>query len=214
VLTVELRADAITFLGLPYHQAQSLDLGGVTITGSNTLVLNPVDTPNGLGVLGGIPGFTYRDWTIDPTESVTFHFDSGPVTNVVLTPQILGTIGNTSIANEGESLVTAFGAAGQSLGTVDLLPSASGLREFDISAAFGNQLISSFVYQPAGDAVNGNFATLAGLSFDPSPFHLPPAIPEPSSVIGWGLGVLITMRQAFRHRWRRTPRTADSHRLR
>jgi hypothetical protein len=194
----KVRADAITFLGLPFQQGSTLDVRGVTISSSNTVVINPVVAPNGLSTLGGIPGFSYRDGTIDSTESVTFHFDTGPVSNLVLIPQILGTIGNTSMAAEGESLITAFGPTGQFLGTVDLRPFDNPLREFDISAAFANQPISSFQFQPAGDSVNGNFATIAGLTFSPIPDTLPPAIPEPSSLIGWGLGMLMAICYASR----------------
>src|SRR5271157_4140369 len=67
----DVRADAINFLGLPEEQVSSLDVGGVTITGSNTLVINDASgaTGHGIGVLGGAPGFPYGDGTIDSTES-------------------------------------------------------------------------------------------------------------------------------------------------
>jgi hypothetical protein len=188
------RADAINFLALPEQQVPSLDVGGVTITGSNTLVVNdaPGATGHGIGVLGGAPGFAYGDGTIDSTESVTFHFDSGPVGNIVLTPQILGTFGSGPGYAEGESVVTAFGASGQTIGAVALSTSADSLRVFNISAAFSDLPISSFTFQPEGTAVGGTFASLAELSYS--------AIPEPSSVLAWGAGVLIAMGELLRRR--------------
>jgi hypothetical protein len=195
----EVRADAISFLGLPFQQAPSVQIGGVTISGSNDVVVNPPIAPDGLSILGGIPGFAYRSGTIDSTESITFHFDSGPVANVVLLPQSIGTIGNTPLSAEGESLITAFGAGGQSLGTLDFRPLASPNYALNISAAFANQPISSFQFQPEGDAVNGNFAIIAGLNFS--------AIPEPSSLLGCAMGILVAIRYASR---RRAPRPSQA----
>jgi hypothetical protein len=189
------RADAINFQDLAPQRVASLDVGGVTITGSNTLVINSVPdvVPLGITIQGGVPGFGSADATIDPTESVTFHFDSGPVGNIVLKGDFLGTLGNTPLAAEGESIITAFGQTGQSLGAVALLPSSD--LSFSISTAFSDQPISSFTFQPEGNAVNGNFATIAGLSYS--------AIPEPSSVIAWGAGVLIALGHGLRRRRRR-----------
>ncbi len=190
----DVRADAINFLALPEEQVSSLDVGGVTITGSNTLVINdaPGATGHGIGVLGGAPGFSYGDGTIDSTESVTFKFDSGPVTNIVLTPQLLGTFGSGPGYPEGSSVITAFGASGQSIGAVVLLPSTDSLSEFNVSAAFSNLPISSFTFQPEGTAVGGTFASLAELTFS--------AVPEPSSVLAWGFCALIAVGEVVRRR--------------
>ncbi len=174
----DVRADAINFLDLAPQRVASLDVGGVTITGSNTLVINDVPNagPEGISILGGVPGIGSGDATIDPTESVTFHFDSGPAGNIVLEPYFTGTLGNAPITVQGESIVTAFGPNGQSLGAVVLFPT-SGLgfinngAAYDISAAFSNQPISSFTFQPEGTAVDGSFATLAGLTLQRFPSH-------------------------------------------
>jgi hypothetical protein len=193
----DVRADGINFLALPEEQVSSLDVGGVTITGSNTLVVNdaPDATGHGIGVLGGAPGFPYGDGTIDSTESVTFKFDSGPVTNIVLTPQLLGTFGSgPAVYPEGSSVITAFGPSGKSIGAVALLPSNSLPEYFNISAAFSDQPISSFTFQPEGDSVGGTFASLAGLTFS--------AVPEPSSVLAWGFCALIAMGEVVRRRRR------------
>jgi hypothetical protein len=192
----DVRADVINFLDLAPEQVQSINVGGVTITGSNTLVINaaPDAGGHGLSVLGGAPGFSYGDGTIDPTESVTFHFDLGPAVNIVLTPQLLGTLGDTPISSEGESVVTAFGPSGSSLGAVALLPSADSTRAFNISAAFSGQPISSFLFQPEGDAVNGNFVSIAALSFA--------TVPEPASLVAWTTGALV----ALGSMWRRARR--------
>jgi hypothetical protein len=195
----EVRADAINFLDLAPQRVASLDVGGVTITGSNTLVVNDIPGAGnaGISIQGGVPGIRSGDATIDPTESVTFHFDSGPAGNIVLQPYFIGTLGNAPISVQGESIITAFGPNGQSLGAVALFPS-NGLGfvnngpAFDISAAFSNQPISSFTFQPEGTAVGGSFATLAGLSSS--------AVPEPSSVLAWGAGVLIAVGGMLRRR--------------
>jgi hypothetical protein len=183
-------ADAINFLDLGSQQVPSLDVGGVTISGSNTLV---IDSNHGLSVLGGIPGFSYGDGTIDPTESVTFHFDSGPATDIVLSTRLGGEFGNLPISAQGESIIAAFNQAGQSLGIVDLTPSPLPSASFDISAAFSNQPISSFRLEPAGDAINGAFVSLAGLNYN--------SVPEPCTLLGWGLGTLV----ALGYGWRRRP---------
>ncbi len=197
----EVRADAINFLDLAPQRVASLDVGGVTITGSNTLVINDIPDAGheGISIQGGVPGIGSGDATIDPTESVTFHFDSGPAGNVVLTPYFVGTLGNAPISVEGESIITAFGPNGQSLGAVALFPSDglgfinNGLA-FDISTAFSNQPISSFTFQPEGTAVDGSFATLAALSYS--------AVPEPSSVLAWGFCALIAVGEVVRRRRR------------
>ena len=190
----EVRADAINYLDLAPQRVASLDVGGVTVTGSNTLVIN--DIPDavhaGITIQGGVPGIGSGDATIDPTESVTFHFDAGPASNIVLTSYFVGTLPNTPLAVQGESIITAFGPNGQSLGAVAVFPS-SGLT-FDISTAFANQPISSFTFQPEGNAFNGSFATIDGLGFS--------AIPEPSSVLAWGAGVLIAAGEVVRRRRR------------
>jgi hypothetical protein len=193
----DVRADGINFLALPEEQVSSLDVGGVTITGSNTLVINdaPGATGHGIGVLGGAPGFPYGDGTIDSTESVTFKFDSGPVTNIVLSPQLLGTFGSGPGYPEGSSVITAFGPSGQSIGAVVLLPSTDSLREFNISTAFSNQPISSFTFQPEGTAVGGTFASLAELTFTP--------VPEPTSVLAWGFCAMIAVGVVLRRRRQR-----------
>ena len=193
------RADGINFLDLAPQRVASLDVGGVTITGSNTLVINDITDAvhAGISIQGGVPGIGSGDATIDPTESVTFHFDAGPVGNIVLTPYFLGTLPNTPVASAGESIITAFGQNGQSLGAVALFPSDGlGFNNslvFSISAAFANQPISSFTFQPEGNAFIGSFATVAGLNFS--------AVPEPSSVLAWGAGVLIAVGGVLRRRW-------------
>ena len=183
------RADAINFLDLAPQRVASLDVDGVTITGSNTLVINdvPYAGPEGISILGGVPGIGSGDATIDPTESVTFHFNSGPAGNILLTPYFVGTLPDTPLQTAGEFIITALGQNGQSLGAVTV----DGLG-FNISTAFANQPISSFTFQPEGNAFHGSFATLAGLSFS--------AVPEPSSVLAWGAGVLIGLGGVVRRR--------------
>src|SRR4051794_31969208 len=54
-------------------QLASLTLGGVTVTGSNTLNLLE---QNGMGVVGGF------NFEVDDVEWVEFHFDNGPAESV------------------------------------------------------------------------------------------------------------------------------------
>jgi hypothetical protein len=170
------RADAIDFQALGSQQVPSLDVGGVTITGSNFVVVYP---NSGLTIRGGLPGIGIGgpDHTIDPTESVTFRFDGGPATNIMLSHLFAGGFGNTPTSAQGESLITAFGPGGNSLGTVDLVPVLFTPLSINISAAFGNQPISTFTLEPKGDSVNGSDITLSGLAFT--------TVPEPLSIFCW-----------------------------
>src|SRR5580704_15441347 len=70
------RADAISFFAQGSQKVPSLDVGGVTITGSSFLDFDPL---HGLAIRGGLPGIGIGgpDNTIDPTESITFRFDGG-----------------------------------------------------------------------------------------------------------------------------------------
>jgi hypothetical protein len=197
-LTANTLADAINFLDMGSLETQSLDVGGMTISGSNPVVVSP---NAGLTILGGLPGIGIGgpDHTIDPTESVTFRFDNGPATKILLSRLFAGAFGNTSTTAQGESLISAFGLAGNSLGTVDLIPGPA----FNISAAFGDQPISSFTLQPKGDSVNGSDITLSELTYN--------TVPEPVSLLGWAAGVLVLFRRTRKARKPATKARIASH---
>jgi hypothetical protein len=190
-LAVSARADAINFLTLGSQQVPSLDVGGVTISGSNFV---DVDPNSGLAIRGGLPGIGIGgpDRTIDPTESVTFRFDGGSASNIVLSWLYAGGFGNSSTIAQGESLITAFGPGGQSLGNADLIPQLTPLVQFNISAAFGDQPISSFTLEPKGNNVAGADVTLSGLTFN--------TVPEPASLLCWAAGALALLRHALKSR--------------
>ncbi len=170
------RADAINFSALPSQQVPSLDVGGVTISGSN---LVDVDPSYGLAIKGGLPGIGIGgpDATIDPTESVTFRFDGAMASNVVLSWQYIGAFENPSTIAAGEAIITAFGTGLQSLGAIDLTPG------FNISAAFGDQPISSFTIEPEGNTNAGADFSLSGLTFT--------TVPEPASLLCWAASSLV-----------------------
>jgi hypothetical protein len=178
VLAGGARADAINFEALGSQQVPSLSAGGVTITGSNYVSVSPL---SGLAIRGGLPGIGIGgpDQTIDPTESVTFHFNGAAATNIVLSWQFAGGFGNASLSS-GESVITAVGPAGNLLGAAVLTPQLSPLVPFKISAAFDNQPISSFTLQPVGDSLVGADLSLSALTF---------TVPEPASVLGWAAGL-------------------------
>jgi hypothetical protein len=188
------RADAISFFAQGSQQVPSLDVGGVTITGSSFLDFDPL---HGLAIGGGLPGIGIGgpDNTIDPTESITFRFDGGSATGIALSWLYTGTFGNPSAIASGESLVTAFGPGETPLGTVDLLP---GSTAFNISAAFANQPISSFTLEPSGNAAEGSDVTLSGLTFN--------TVPEPASLLAWSAAAVFLARRARKSRKTTTAR--------
>jgi hypothetical protein len=191
IMAVHARADAINFEALGSQQVASLTLDGVTISGSNDVV---VDLNSGLGIRGGLASIGPGDYFIDPTESVTFHFDRAAATNIVVSWQYVGAFGNVPYTSGGESVITAFGPTGNLLGTEVLTPQLSPLVPFNISAAFDNQPISSFSLQPVGDSVNGATVSLSELTF---------TVLEPASAVGWAAGALVLLGVASKRQNRR-----------
>lgn len=127
-------------------QLPSLTLGGITVTGSDTL--NFLEF-NGVGVVGG-----FLDITIDEDEFAHFNFDVGPVTDVsILDP--IGTI--------PPSTIEVFGLGGVSLGVIE---SPGGF--FSISALVGNVPITSFQFNGNNGVGRVNFVAYKGFlsSFD------------------------------------------------
>lgn len=110
-------------------EAESINLGGVTVTGSAEVYAVIL---NGLGVVGGS-----FDSIVDENESIRFTFNDAPALNVGYTlGQVSNTNGNSDL---GERILEAFAPDGTSLGTVD----QSGFTG-EVSAAFEGQAISGF----------------------------------------------------------------------
>jgi len=100
------------------QQVSTISVPGATITGSNTLNIDPT---NGLSVVGGIPGLDGQGGTIDPTESITIRF-LDPTTGIVLTFPVHGAFGSFPQSQAGEFAVQGFDAAGNLIASPDLLP--------------------------------------------------------------------------------------------
>lgn len=149
----------------------SLTQGGVTVTGSNTIsVLNL----NGLGIVGGSVDFFVDQ---SGSESIRFHFDNGPATDVVV---YFGAIAGFDTAF---TRLEAFSQGGGSLGTRNIDLFDLGGFSLDVSAEFGGGPIGSFTLTPLNTNLD-NEETLfivSALSFEPV------AIPEPISLVTFGL---------------------------
>jgi hypothetical protein len=163
-------------------QVSSLSVRGATITGSNTLRIDPT---NGLSVVGGLPGLDGQGGTIDPTESITIRF-TNPSTGIVMTFPVHGAYGNFPTSQAGEFSAQAFDASGQSIGTVDLTPGhVTGPNNYSVYAidlttaqTFYTRPISALQISPIGDANGGSTLSIDELSFTDGY-----TAPEPSSCL-------------------------------
>jgi len=134
-------------------QLASLTLGGVTVTGSNTLNLLEL---NGMGVVGGF------NFQVDDVEWVEFHFDNGPAESV----SIFDTLGN---AADGHT-VEIFDASNVSLGVFNFPNGGGGISgPLDVSAFVGNAPIGKFRFNSVSGA-----SEIAYLDYTP--------LPEPASI--------------------------------
>jgi hypothetical protein len=104
----------------------SLSLGGITVTGSNTVHFLEF---NGIGVVGG----TFPSW-IDSGETVDFSFDSGPVTEVSFFD---------SLGNAGDNKVQVFGAGGANLGVFNVVD----IGTTNVSSLVGGAPITGFQFR-------------------------------------------------------------------
>jgi hypothetical protein len=194
-----------TFTAMGSQQVASLSVDGATITGSNTLNIDP---KNGLSVVGGMAGSDGPGGTIDPTESITIDF-AKPSTGIVVTFATHGTFGTFPDSQAGEYAVQAFGPTGKSLGTLDLIPdhdiafNGQSFYTTDLSTAltFYIQPISSLRITPIGTTSGGATLSLGELSFTDAPAP----VPEPSSIL-----VAITIVAAGVYHRRSTRRNTDS----
>jgi hypothetical protein len=166
----------VDYTSLGTSKTSTLNSGGVTVTGSNTINVAG-GFGNGLGIVGGL-----ADNVVDfyGSESITFAFNAGPATTVQLNHSRVGG-GGTANAQ-----FTAFGAGGVSLGsnTADVF----GLST-DVSSLFGNVPISSFTVTPLNTNVNstGTQFEVGALTYTPD---APTAAPEPASLTLFGIGAV------------------------
>lgn len=109
----------------------SLDLGGLTVTGSGTVnVLNG----NGLGVVGGV-----FDNTVDGTEYLRFSVNGGAAADVSYIVTSAGNQNGNGFV--GEATIEAFDHSGTTLGT----RAVNGAGTMDVSTLFADLPISAFV---------------------------------------------------------------------
>ena len=142
--------------------------GGVTVTSSGTLYR---DNSFGIGVVGGM-----SNQIIDDTESANFAFETGAATGVSF-DQVLSECTNCSATPT--VTVEGFGVGGASLGSASV--SIFGLATHNISSLFGGVALSSFTIE--GTLNNG--LSVGSITFTPVA-----PIPEPSSLMLLGTGVL------------------------
>jgi hypothetical protein len=146
-------------------EVSSFDFDGVTVTGGSGLVF--INVSNGLSIIGG------NNSAVDPGEFLTFTFDQGPTAGI--------SVDFNSVLVSTATL-QAFGPA--SLGSQTVTVDAA-VSPFDISGAFGDQLITSFTLTDL----------TSGFRLDIIDFEAP----EPSSVwlllAGVGMMVALGLRQ-------------------
>jgi hypothetical protein len=120
----------VDFTSMGTFQVAELHAGGLTATGSADIyVLNL----NGLGIVGG-----YTETYVDGNEVVTFRFDAGAAVQVSYFVSAAGNLDGDG--DVGDSFLEAFDVSGHSLGSVPV----NGAGPFDVSAAFGDALLSGF----------------------------------------------------------------------
>lgn len=173
--------------GTDVQPGTTFDAGGILVTGSAGL---DVQSYGGLGVLGG---FVIGNGAqlIDGNESARFTFDSGPATSV-----LLSTVFRSSPSANYIGSFQGFGSTGQSLGFYYFYATTSPTVPVDLSAAFNNAPLSSFIFNGGG---NGG---AAGISVGSISFNS--AVPEPASI--WLCGLSSTAGIVFA--WRRRSRSA------
>jgi hypothetical protein len=135
---------AVDFTALGTFKTTSLNLDGLTVTGSDSVnVLNF----NGLGVVGGL-----EDNTVDGTESLRFSFNGKVATDISYFVGMAGNSNGNGLV--GETTIEAFDSAGTSLGTQVV----NDARLMDVSAMFAGQPIRAFVATLDGDFLRINTA--------------------------------------------------------
>lgn len=144
--------DTVDFTALGTFRTDTLDQGGLTVTGSDSV--NVIDL-EGLAVVGG-----RYDSAVDGTsEFLKFAVDAGAATDVgYFMPYGGGPGDGTPIA---EALVEAFDPSARSLGTRSVHPLIGAL---DVSALFDSLPISAVVLQSNG---SGDFFRVGRASFTP-----------------------------------------------
>lgn len=161
------QAAAITtvdYFNIGALQTGSLDMGGITVTGSANI---NVQQDWGLGIVGGA-----LDIFVDTNEYIQFDFNAGEATDVSYFAVAAGNSNGNQYS--GERILEVFDTSGVSLGTV--LQSFN--STFSVTSLFGDVAISRFTLtSPGFDSFS-----IGSISYS--------AIPVPPAVWLFGSGLL------------------------
>jgi hypothetical protein len=164
-------ATTITYSIVGSFSGTTFTNSGLTATAQNGGTLSIV-SGSGLGVLGGGLGGGLD--AIDNDESVLFSFDSGGATGVAFGA-------GAGFSNGGGLLMNleAFDVHGASLGlqTFNFLDAVSNGTPIDVSALFGNVVLSAFRIAGPGTDVGIELHTVAFTDVAPA------AVPEPGTLL-------------------------------
>jgi hypothetical protein len=177
------RATTITYSAVGSASVGTFTTSGLTATAGNGGTLAIV-SGLGLGVLGGFGGGGGSFDAIDGTESVRFSFDSGGATDVRFGSVAAFTNGLSPLMN-----LEAFDINGGSLGvqTFDIFDSISNGTPLDVSALFGDVVLSAFRLAGNGQAVGIELHKVAFTDAPPPA----PAVPEPTTLLLCTTGLVL-----------------------
>lgn len=176
------RATTITYSVVGSFSGTTFSNSGLTATAENGGTLSIVSGA-GLGVLGGGLGGGLD--AIDTDESVLFSFDSGGATGVAFGA-------GAAFSNGGGLLMNleAFDAHGASLGllTFNILDAVSNGTPLDVSALFGNVVLSAFRIAGPGTDVGIELHSVAFTDVAST------TVPEPGTLLLCATGLTFVRR--------------------
>jgi hypothetical protein len=184
------RATTITYSAVGSFSGTTFSTSGLTATAQNAGTLSIVSGA-GLGVLGGGGGLGGGLDAIDNNESVLFSFDSGGATGVAFGSDAAFSNGGGFLMN-----LEAFDVHGASLGvqTFNILNATSSGTPIDVSALFGNVVLSAFRIAGPGTDV--------GIELHSVVFNdvASTAVPEPGTLLLCASGLAFVGRARARRR--------------
>jgi hypothetical protein len=196
------RATTITYSIVGSFSGATFGTGGLTATAQNGGTLSIV-SGSGLGVLGGGGGLGAGLDAIDNTESVLFSFDSGGATGVAFGSDAAFSNGGGLLMN-----LEAFDVHGASLGllTFNILDATSIGTPIDVSALFGNVVLSAFRIAGPGTDVGIELHSVAFTDVAAT------AVPEPGTLLlcASGLALVGRARRRATQATRRRSACADT----
>jgi hypothetical protein len=161
------QAGFVNFSNLGTFDTTSLNVGGVTVTGSPRPIGLIQDW--GLGIRGGS-----NDQRVDFGEWIRFTFNDGPAVGIIYHHRATGGFGTAY------AIFEAFGASGNSLGTrnVDMF---SFISNPNVSNLYGGAAIKSFQINPTNNNLENRSTAIAvgGLTYEPET----QATPVPSGLV-------------------------------